>query len=229
MVEKATVHEAISAVMADVQTISKDQRVESGPARFNFRGVDAVVNAVGPALRKHGVIVAPQSASIEFERYQTNKGASMRNATVRVEWLVIGPDGSSIKAATYGEAADSGDKAVSKAQSVAYRTVLLQLLCIPTDEPDPDQNVHERAPQDRPPMRAAEQSKPDNWQQWMHEWSEDLTGADRTGLGKLWQDMVAAHQQGIIDADDRRVLEERWKSRKIAIEPSPAAETEAPF
>jgi len=34
---------------------------------------------------------------------------------------------------------------VSKAHSVAYRTLLLQALCIPTDEPDPDAASHERA------------------------------------------------------------------------------------
>jgi hypothetical protein len=37
-----------------------------------------------------------------------------------------------------GEAADAGDKATSKAHSVAYRTCLLQALSIPTHEPDPD-------------------------------------------------------------------------------------------
>jgi hypothetical protein len=41
---------------------------------------------------------------------------------------------------------DSGDKATAKAMSVAYRTALLQVLCLPTDEPDPDSHTYERAP-----------------------------------------------------------------------------------
>jgi hypothetical protein len=41
---------------------------------------------------------------------------------------------------------DSGDKATAKAMSVAMRTALLQALCLPTDEPDPDATSYERAP-----------------------------------------------------------------------------------
>ena len=69
----------------------------------------------------------------------------MDGVTVVVEYTVTGPAGDQITAAAAGQASDSGDKAVPKAMSVAFRTVLLQALCIPTDEPDPDSQVHERA------------------------------------------------------------------------------------
>lgn len=140
------VYGALSAVMADVQNISKDQRVTEGPARFSFRGVDDVVNVVGPVLRKHKVIVVPHEVqSVEHERYQTKSGALMDGITIRILWRFYAEDGSFIEAASAGQSSDSGDKAIPKAHSVAYRTVLLQALCIPTDEPDPDQTVHERA------------------------------------------------------------------------------------
>ncbi|NKU87713.1 hypothetical protein GS884_09095 [Rhodococcus hoagii] len=58
---------------------------------------------------------------------------------------MFGPAGDSFSGSAYGEAADAGDKAVSKAQSVAYRTFLLQGLTVPTEERDPDADVHERA------------------------------------------------------------------------------------
>lgn len=137
------IYAALSAVMGDVQGIGKKQRNQD--QNFNFRGIDAVMNAVGPALREHGVIVVPLAEDIKSETYETKRGTAMRNVTVRIRWCFYGPDGSSIEAVSYGEAADSGDKAVSKAHSVAYRTVLLQALCIPTDEPDPDSSAHERA------------------------------------------------------------------------------------
>jgi hypothetical protein len=60
-------------------------------------------------------------------------------------YTVVGPMGDSFAGSAYGEAADSGDKAVSKAQSVAYRVFLIQALSIPTGEPDPDSESHERA------------------------------------------------------------------------------------
>lgn len=143
-----TVYEAWTHVMTEVQGIGKNEKVTQGPARFNFRGIDTVMNAVGPALRAHGVTVVPVAESIELERYQTAKGGLMQGAIVRMSYTVFGPDGDSFTGAAYGQAADSGDKAVSKAQSVAYRVFLLQALTIPTDEPDPDYEVHQRVEPD---------------------------------------------------------------------------------
>lgn len=148
MSDKATVHEALSHVMEDVQAVRKgDLNKQQG---YSFRGIDAVVNAVGPALRKHGVVVVPVAEDLKSETYTSKYDTAMRNVTVRVRWVFYGPAGDSIEAVTFGEAADAGDKAVAKAHSVAYRVALLQALCIPTDEPDPDSTAHERAvPQTR--------------------------------------------------------------------------------
>ena len=140
---KPTVVEALSAVMDDVQAVRKAGFNEQ--QKFNFRGIDAVVNAVGPALRKHGVVVVPLAEDVQHEAYSTRSGAQMRNTTVRVRFRFHGPAGDSIEAVTIGEASDAGDKSVSKAHSVAFRTALLQALCIPTDEPDPDASSYERA------------------------------------------------------------------------------------
>lgn len=129
--------------MGQVQGIRKgDRNAQQG---FNFRGIDAVMNHVGPALREHGVVIIPEAVDMESERYDTAKGGKMKNVTVLMKYTVHGPEGDSFSGSAYGEAADAGDKAVSKAQSVAYRTFLLQSLTVPTDEPDPDSFVHERA------------------------------------------------------------------------------------
>jgi len=151
-----TVHEAWASVMGDVQAIRKGER--NAAQGFNFRGIDAVVNAVGPALRKHGATVVPTAESIETERYQTAKGGLMQGVICRVRFTVYGPEGDSFEGSAYGQAADSGDKAVSKAHSVAYRTFLLQALCVPTDDPEPDSQAHERAPY-REPVRQDSRAK----------------------------------------------------------------------
>lgn len=149
-IDKPTVVEALSAVMGDVQAVGKTGRNEA--QKYNFRGVDAVVNAVGPALRTHGVVVVPIEASVIEERYTTKSGTAMKGVTATVTFRFYGPAGDHIDAQVCGESSDSGDKAVPKAHSVAYRTMLLQALCIPTDEPDPDEDSHERAAS---PQRAA--------------------------------------------------------------------------
>lgn len=142
MSDQPTVHAAFTAVMADVQAIRKAER--NNVQNFNFRGIDAVMNAVGPALRKHGVVIVPTAESVDQERYNTAKGGLMHGVVVKMSYTVYGPAGDHFTGGAYGQAADSGDKAVSKAESVAYRTFLLQALTIPTDEPDPDLSVHER-------------------------------------------------------------------------------------
>lgn len=136
------VFDAFSKVMGAVQGIRKGERNQA--QGFNFRGIDTVMNAVGPALREHGVIIVPDAKSIETERYQTAKGAVMQGVIVQMRYTVIGPEGDSFTGSAYGQASDSGDKAVTKAESVAYRTFLLQALTVPTDEPDPDAQSHDR-------------------------------------------------------------------------------------
>jgi hypothetical protein len=142
MTDVPSVVEALSAVMQDVQAVRKGDR--NTTQNFNFRGIDSVINAVGPALRAHGVVAVPVAVSSHFEQYETRSGTSMRNTVLTITWRFYGPGGDYIDAQTMGEASDAGDKSVPKAHSVAYRTLLLQALCIPTDEPDPDASSHER-------------------------------------------------------------------------------------
>lgn len=138
-----TVGQAWSRVMAAVQGIAKNDR--NTQQNFNFRGIDAVVNAVGPAMRAEGVFVVPIATAFEQERYSTKSGTQMKGVTVDIMFRVYGPAGDFFDGKAMGEASDSGDKAMPKAHSVAYRTFLLQALCIPTDEPDPDAESHDRA------------------------------------------------------------------------------------
>ena len=139
-----SVHEALAAVMGDVQSVAKKDR--NTMQNFNFRGIDAVMNAVGPALRKHKVIVMPSVEEWHFSTVEVGqKRTLMGHVIIKVTYRFIGPAGDYIDACVLGEAMDSGDKAVPKAMSVALRTALLQSLALPTDEPDPDESSYERA------------------------------------------------------------------------------------
>jgi len=150
------VFEAFAAVMADVRVIAKDD--ENIQQRFRFRGIDAVMQAVGPVLRTHGVFIIPTGQELKSETYETRSGTMMRNVTVTMQYRVYGPGGDYFDGVSFGEAADAGDKAVTKAQSVAYRTFLLQALTVPTGDVDPDAVSHERvAAEPVAPVVAAKQ------------------------------------------------------------------------
>lgn len=181
---------AMSAVMNDVSSVSKDER--NAGQGFNFRGIDAVVNAVGPALRTHGVIVVPRVQSCDYSTIEIGeKRKATAHVRVIVEYIFIALDGSTISCTTAGEAMDAGDKATAKAMSVAFRIALLQALALPTSEPDPDASSYERSPAKTSVMQ------------------------DRALAAKIYQDILSAEDQPALkliwDAlKDNDSLESSW-------------------
>lgn len=139
-----TIAQALTEVMKEVGAVGKKDRNAS--QGFNFRGIDAIVNAVSPALQKYGVIVVPSVEDYEYSSVEIGKNRTvMGHVKLKVSYTFIGASGDAIKATVVGEAMDSGDKATAKAMSVAFRTALLQTLSLPTDEPDPDSQSYERS------------------------------------------------------------------------------------
>jgi len=137
------IYAAFSAAMEEVQAVRKEGFNDS--QRYNFRGIDQVVNAVGPIFRKHHIIPVPYHCAASYRDVLTSTGKPTREVTVAATYRFYGPAGDYIEAVVPGESLDSGDKGTAKAMSVAYRIVLLQSLCIPTDDKDPDQDSYERA------------------------------------------------------------------------------------
>lgn len=148
------IYAALAAVMADCDHVAKRDRNEH--QRFMFRGIDAVVNAVGPVLRKHQVVVMPNVEHVSYDEVQTSTGKPATACRVLATYTFYATDGSSVDTRVAAEAWDSGDKAAPKAMSVAFRTALLQALALPTDEADPDSQTYER---DNAPRQSAQQSQ----------------------------------------------------------------------
>jgi ERF superfamily len=140
-----SIHAALTAVKRDVNPVGKKERnIQQG---FNYRGIDSVVNAVSPALAQHGVITVPQVlGDLTYETVEIgSKRTPMAHVVAMVKYSFYGPAGDHVDAVVFSEAMDSGDKAVAKMMSVAYRIALLQVLSLPTDEADPDSQSYERA------------------------------------------------------------------------------------
>jgi ERF superfamily len=139
------VHLAWLAVRRDVRAIAKGELYKGGNTRFNFRGVDTVVNTFGPVTLKHGVSVLPVRVDADYGDASSKNGSKMRECRVCVTWQIIGPLGDSLPLLqTQGEALDSADKGTAKAQSVALRVLLLTGGLTPTHDPDPDTQYLER-------------------------------------------------------------------------------------
>ncbi|MFM9656776.1 ERF family protein [Streptomyces scabiei] len=141
-------------VRRDIRGISKREQYNQAGTRFNFRGVDTVVNVFGPVTLKHGVNILSSKVEATYGEKTTAKGTKMRECSVLVTWTIMGPLGDTLTLQTMGEALDTADKATTKAQSVALRTLLLGFGLTPTHDKDPDADRIERG--NDAPARSAE-------------------------------------------------------------------------
>lgn len=136
-----TVWEAVAEITRSVDPIAKDRTATQG-ASYKYRGIDDVFAAVHPLLGEVGLLIFPgEVVESRFETRATGSGGTLNVARLRVRYTVVGPDGSWLPGEAWGEGGDSGDKATQKAHSQSYKSFVLQLFSIPTedssrDEPD---------------------------------------------------------------------------------------------
>lgn len=142
MIRLPSIVQLLSEVSKEVGAVKKDQK--NSQQNFNFRGIDQVVNATHAALTERGVVATPRVIEKDTREITTNNGKRQAWVLLTVEYTFTGPSGDRLEAVVASEATDFADKATAKAMSVAYRTALLQVLHLPTDEPDPDSEYVER-------------------------------------------------------------------------------------
>ena len=143
----------LAKVMRSVDHVGKND--VNKHQHFSFRGIDGVLNAVGPALREHNVVVYPRLHDVAYEEVKTSGGKASTACRVVVDYVFASVDGSSVETRVAAESWDTGDKAMPKAMSVAMRTALIQALALPTDEPDPDSFTYTREAADEKNERVA--------------------------------------------------------------------------
>jgi ERF superfamily len=141
-------------VRRDIRAIGKGEKYDALGTRFNFRGVDTVVQYFGPITLKHGINVLSSKVEASYGEKATKNGGKMRECSVLVTWTIMGPMGDTLTLQTMGEALDTADKSTTKAQSVALRTLLLTFGLTPTHDKDPDADRIERG--NEAPARSAE-------------------------------------------------------------------------
>ena len=146
----------LAKVMRSVDHVGKGDF--NSHQKFSFRGIDGVLNAVGPALREHNVVVYPRLHDVAYEEVKTSGGKASTACRVVVDYIFASVDGSTVETRVAAESWDTGDKAMPKAMSVAMRTALIQALALPTDEPDPDSFTYTREAEEGKLTRVAEKA-----------------------------------------------------------------------
>lgn len=126
------IYEAISNVMKDVGIVGKNDSNDFD--HYKYRGIDAVMNALNPAMIKHKVFVAPTVLDATREERAGKNGTPMMYTILTVKYTFFTDDGSSVESVVVGEAMDRSDKSTNKAMSAAFKYACFQTFCIPTEE-----------------------------------------------------------------------------------------------
>lgn len=137
------IYSAICGVMEDVGAVGKDDYNKT--QGFKYRGIDAVMNALNPAMIKHKVFCVPEVLEQNREDRKTIKGSSLIYSVCKIRYRFFTTDGSFVEAVVVGEGMDSGDKSTNKAMAVAFKYACFQIFCIPTENlmDDPDAETPE--------------------------------------------------------------------------------------
>ena len=143
------VYQLIARVAADLAQTGIAKGGRNDHAKYNFRGIDDLQKGVAPVLAEHGLIILPQcNARLESEKTTRNGGTMIQVVLTMTYEFISSHDGTKHDLQVYGEAMDSGDKATNKAMTAAYKYMLNQAFCIPTEgvsKDDADAQTHELA------------------------------------------------------------------------------------
>ncbi len=150
--------------------------------KFKFRSIDDVQAALSAALVESSVSFTPYVRRVVSDSWRlTKNGGDMHHIILEVVYTIASAiDGSSRQVCVYGEGMDSGDKAVTKALSAAFKYAAVQTFCIPlegvidADETSPEvsysaERIGEAPETERPSSKAAgkkgEEPAPEAWEE----------------------------------------------------------------
>jgi len=137
MSDTKSIYKKMILVMKDVGPVTKDG-VNSAQG-YKFRGIDQFVNALHPALIKHGVLMVPAATSVATEIRDVvrsnGKAGVDKHVSLQMKYTFYAEDGSSVEVGPVpSEGLDSGDKATNKALSAALKYALIQTFTVPTED-----------------------------------------------------------------------------------------------
>jgi hypothetical protein len=149
----------LARVMGEVGGIPKDRKNEQ--QGYMYRSEDAVVERLRALLAAEGVAVVPIVLTAEFLPPQTNPNNKVINlclVTLQLDY-VDGETGEKLSAKAVGTAMDSGDKAIFKATTGAYKYALQKTFMISEGD---DQETPEKNGKSEPAMIPMPQAKTDD-------------------------------------------------------------------
>lgn len=130
MAETLNIYQRISAVMADLDYVQKEDKLVND--QYSFVSHDAVSAAIHPLLVKHGIVIVPRVINWTQDGNRTA-------VDMEVDFVNIDTPEDMITVPSFGFGIDKQDKAPGKAVSYAVKYAALKLFVLATgDDPERD-------------------------------------------------------------------------------------------
>lgn len=129
------IYQKISAIMQEVNYLSKDDHVKFGTTNYKAISEEKVTDLMHQQLVKQGLVVFPVEQTWERTNSITH---------VNVKYRIVNAEDPQdyIEVVSCGDGADTQDKGSGKAMTYAYKYMWLRTFAIPTGE-DPDKICNE--------------------------------------------------------------------------------------
>ena len=125
-----TIYEKMMSIMADVQYLAKDDRVEFGNTKYKALSEEKVTSIMRAELLKHKLVVFPIDQT-------AIRSGSITHVDVRYRMVNVENPEEFIEIVSCGDGADTQDKGSGKAMTYAFKYMWLRTFALPTGE-DPD-------------------------------------------------------------------------------------------
>ena len=139
-IKEMNLWEKISLISEGTGALSKDGSVGSGSFAYKAITIENVVKNVGTQMHKYGVVIYPVEQKVEFynEDVVNSKGQATKNRVVECEitYEVVNihkPD-EKIRVVGFASSCDPVDKHSGKAQTYAYKNMLIKLFNLPVGD-----------------------------------------------------------------------------------------------
>ena len=218
----SNVFEAITAVMGDVAYVQKEGQMTAGPQRYSFVRAEDLVGAVRKAMVTHGLCMVPSKVeTVLAEVFETSNQKKMNRVVLSVQYtLAHGSSNTQTIVASYGEGADTGDKACNKAMTAAEKYALRQAFLIETGDDDPDK--HASADQERAALPAKSSGRlngkhlPEdapNADKYANALSAISKATTQDQIDRLMLVVAQRHNEGVFDERQLTLLTQQAQNR----------------
>lgn len=129
-----SLYKKMHMVMVESEAIEKKMTVGEGKNSYKAVSEAAVLNAIKPLLKKHGLVIFPVGVRISesFQEYQGKYGITQRFISeLHAKYKIVDIDTGEFEILeTVGYGADSQDKGSGKAMTYAYKALIQKTFCL---------------------------------------------------------------------------------------------------